>query len=176
MSILRRVGETAQSLGLAMYTLLILGIIGAASCCTVGALWGIITGSLGDSDEIVAGTELVPQQLSGLWQGGVLPEGERPEVYHDASRLGDGLEGCLVHQGELVRWRVAQPPQRLRLHGATVSTTDQPSVLVTQGGETVECPFYGLTGRDRFARMLQSEAQRQAPEGDAPLAPPPPVQ
>lgn len=168
MSIFRRIGETVQSLGLAMYALLLLAMFGASSCCAVGSLWGIINGQLGDPDEVDAGTDLLPNQLSLLWQSGVVPTGERPDIYHDATMLGDGREGCLVHNGDLVRWQLAQPTQRLPIAGATVSVTEAPSVVLRQGESEVECIFYGVTGRDRFARMLESEAKRPAPAGATP--------
>lgn len=160
MSLLKRIGETVQSLGLAMYAFLILGILGMASCCTIGAIWGLVSGALGDEYELTPGTELLPGQLSVLWRMGVLPEGTRPEVYHDATRLGDGSAGCLVREGDLIRWQLGQAPQSLPISGATVRVTDTPSVVLVQGGTELECVFYALPGRDRFARMLESEAAR----------------
>lgn len=155
--------ESVQSMGLAMYAFLILGMLGASLACAGVSMWGMVAGAQGAKD-LRGGAELELWRLAPLQQQwGVLTPEERPVLYHDHSLRADGTSGCAVVDQDLVRWDQRALTARVGIPGAEVRAdgeADAPTVVVTQAGVEVACPFGRGQGGDRFLRMLQSEAAR----------------
>jgi hypothetical protein len=156
-----------SQMGLAAYTLLLLTIAGVGLICAVFSLQGAI--SLAVAPHAVAsGFTVDTWRLTELRREGILGEAEVPDLYHDHTRMGDGSAGCMVVEGQVVRWDVWLETGRVPVAGATVDSTGEPSsptVRIRSGSLSVECPFEEDEGGERFETMLQFEAATPAEEG-----------
>ncbi len=149
---------TLSSLGLAAYTLLILGI-GASSC--VCGLFSLNTAllNLTTSSALKGPVELEPWRLEELKRSGVVREGEVLALYHDHSPMGDGSSGCVVAGENVVRWDEGTETGRVAIVGATVEDRGS-EVSVSLDGNELLCPFGEDEGGDRFAHMLEASSEQ----------------
>lgn len=149
-----------QSLGLAAYALLLLAIAISAMLCAMGSMQGLIENAI-SPHELVGGVVIETWRVEELRRREIIPPDGLPDLYHDHSRLGDGSSGCLVIEGEVVRFELWTEEARVPIHGATVTAygdIESPTVTTTLGELTVNCPFEDGEGGERFARMLQAES------------------
>ena len=152
-----------QSLGLAAYALLILGIGGSAFLCALGSMQGIVSNAL-NPHELVGSVEIEAWRVEEMRRRELIGADALPDLYHDHSSLGDGSSGCMVVDRHVVRWELWQEEARVPIPGATVTAygdEDSPTVTTTNGELTVNCPFDEDEGGARFARMLQAESQME---------------
>lgn len=154
--------DALKSMGLAAYVLLVLGFLCVTVLCSFGSLAGIAYNSAYQPRALVGGPQLELWRWAPLHQQwDVLTPDERPVLYHDHSRKGDGSSGCVVVGGELVRWDDKAPTARMAIQGGQVvveGDPEEPTVVLVQGEQRLACPFGEDEGGDRFERMLSSEA------------------
>lgn len=151
--------ETFSSLGLAAYTLLILGIC-ISSCLCGGLTLNTAVLNMATPKELKGASEVDAWRTSELQRYGVLQDGEALLLYHDHTSMGDGRSGCLVLEEEvLVRWDDEVETARVPIAGSTVEEAEDGEVIVTLGEQQVRCPFDEGEGGDRFARMLRASSQ-----------------
>ncbi len=150
-----------SQLGLAAYTLLLLGIAGIGLTCAVFSLQGAVALAVAPH-ALSSGFTVDTWRLTELRRAGILTEGQVPDLYHDHTRIGDGSAGCMVVDAQVVRWDVWIEAGRVPVAGATVDShgePESPTVRVSNGPDAVECPFAEDEGGDRFQTMLRVEAQ-----------------
>lgn len=149
-----------SQLGLAAYTLLILGIAVMGFFCAVFSLQGAIS-QLVAPKELSSGFTIDAWRVTELRKEGVLAAEQTPALYHDHSKVGDGSAGCLVVDAQVVRWDAWIETGRVDIPSASLSSSggDSPTVTITQGGRSVDCPFDEDEGGDRFLTMLRVDAE-----------------
>ena len=152
------------SLGLAMYAILVLGLLVSSLTCGVMTMVQTWRSQAIDSTELQSGVQTAPWRLSELRNWGVLQSEEVPALYHDHSPMADGSSGCLVMDNELVLWTDKSLTQSLAIPGAAIEDSST-NVRLTQGDKSIDCPFMPGDGADRLASMLRVDAARSpAPE------------
>ena len=145
------------SLGLAMYALLVIGLLTSSLTCGVMTMVQSWLSSYVPGSELQSGFEAAPWRINELRKWGILKQQETPALYHDHSLNIDGSSGCLVMDDHLVLWADKKETLRLTIPGATVESSDT-LVRLRQGTEQIECPFYPGDGADRLAAMLKTDA------------------
>ena len=152
------------SLGLAMYALLVLSLLVSSLTCGVMTMVQTWRSQAIDSTELQSGIQTAPWRLSELRKWGVLQSEEVPALYHDHSPIADGSSGCLVMNNALVLWTEKALTRSLAIPGATIEDNST-NVRLTQGTESIDCPFMPGDGADRLAAMLRVDAAKgPAPE------------
>ena len=154
------------SLGLAMYAILILGLLVSSLTCGVMTMVQTWRSSYIPDNELQSGLQTAPWRLTELRKWGVLQNNETPALYHDHSALVDGSSGCLVMGKDLILWTDKTLTTKLPIAGATIEGTET-SVRLIQNDEQIDCPFMPGDGADRLAAMLKVDAGSPAPVEDA---------
>lgn len=147
--------------GLAIYTLLLLGL------CVLGIV-GMVMGSLGllagdgtSPSELLSGTSVTPDRLKPMRAAGALGPTEIPAAWHDESLLMDGSRACALTAEGVVR---LEDGVVTRARYAEITDTDR--VELPEGGELITiqaapgpvvCPFGPREGAVRFERQIQAE-------------------
>ncbi len=149
------------SLGLAMYAILVIGLLTSSLTCGVMTMVQSWRSSYVPGSELQSGVEAAAWRLNELRKWGVLGEQETPALYHDHSVNIDGSSGCLVMNDQLVLWTDRETTLRLSIPGSQIEGSDT-LVRLTRGAEHIECPFYPGDGADRLAAMLKTDAQKEA--------------
>ena len=89
----------------------------------------------------------------------MLQDEEVPALYHDHSPIADGSSGCLVMNDNLVLWTEKALIRSLPIPGSTIQDSST-NVRLTQGAESIDCPFMPGDGADRLAAMLRVDAAK----------------
>ena len=153
----RGMGSRIAQMGLAAYTLLILTMAGIGTLCAVFSLHGAIS-QLVAPKELSSGFSVDSWRLAELRKVDILGRQDTPDLYHDHSQVGDGSSGCMVVEGEVVRWDAWIETGRVPVLGSEISSSgpaEAPTVTVSQGEASVDCPFDEGEGGERFATMLR---------------------
>jgi len=149
------------SLGLAMYAILVIGMLTSSLTCGVMTMVQSWRSSYIPDSELQSGIEAASWRLNELRTWGVLNGKETPALYHDHSTNLDGSSGCLVMNDELVLWTDKSISLRLPISGAEIEGT-KTLVRLSQGSEQIECPFYPGDGAERLAAMLTTDSRKPA--------------
>ncbi len=147
------------SLGLAMYALLVLGLLVSSLTCGVMTMVQTWRSQAIESTELQSGMQTAPWRLNELRTWDVLQTEDVPALYHDHSPIADGSSGCMVLGDELILWTEKTLTRKLPIPGANIEESDM-NVRLSQGDESIDCPFLPGDGADRLAAMLRIDAAR----------------
>ena len=158
---------TISSLGLALYATLILSVAVSAILCSIGTLWQFLRVSIVDLHALTSGLETADWRLEQLKEWEIIGKEDLPQLYHDHSVRGDGSAGCLVLNGEIMRWDNEKLSGKLPLQGVSITskgTQNAPTIYISSEDVSINCPFKYDEGGDRFLRMLRSEHSKNSKE------------
>jgi hypothetical protein len=147
------------SMGLAMYAILVLGLLVSSLTCGVMTMVNTWRSAHVPSSQLQSGLEVTPWRLTELRKWGVLTGNGTPALYHDHSEETDGSSGCLVLDTHLVLWKNKALVGQLAIAGATLSGTET-AVRLRQGDQEILCPFLPGDGADRLLGMLKTDAAK----------------
>jgi hypothetical protein len=145
------------SMGLAMYAILVLGLLVSSLTCGVMTMVNTWRSAHVPSSELQSGLDITPWRLSELRKWGVLTGTSTPALYHDHSQETDGSSGCLVLDTQLVLWQDKTLVRPLAIPGATLSGT-KTEVRMRQADQEILCPFWPGDGAQRLLGMLKTDA------------------
>ena len=156
-----------QSLGLAMYAMLLLSFVAVGLVCGLGSLYALFRSSTTSNQGLVSGAQLEPWRLAEFRRLELIGQGETPSLYYDSSIAGDGSAGCLVAGEQLFSFKGGGSTHKAVLIGQSeVSVSAIPSglaVVVTHDNQSLRCEFYSAEDGNRFADMLRAEARLAKP-------------
>ncbi|MEE2749897.1 MAG: hypothetical protein VX519_00575 [Myxococcota bacterium] len=156
-----------QSLGMAMYAMLLLTFVAAGVTCGLGSVYSLLRSNATTRLGLVSGAEVESWRLAEFRRLELLGQFETPALYHDSSVSGDGSSGCLVAAGRLIAFTqggVAHATMPL----ATSQLTTEPTptgmvVMLSLDNQSATCQFFNAEEGNRFADMLRAEARLAKP-------------
>jgi hypothetical protein len=150
---------TVQSLGMAIYALLLLTIMCSGSTCAMLSVVALTLPKDPTASGLMAGSEAGAWRLQQLRDLGVVGADETPLVYVDTSSISDGSSGCAFHDGMLTSWQLNRVTGSVAVSGALVTELGR-TVAVSQGTDSITCVLSAGDTASRFATMMTVESER----------------